>query len=47
MDVQSYAGAGSKGGYWHSHGEWCRPVDAYFGPKDARLTVLVLADWMA
>jgi hypothetical protein len=30
-----------QGGNWHSRNEWYRPVDAYFGPQNALLTVLV------
>jgi len=36
-------GGGGEGGNWHSRNEWYRPVDAYFGPQNALLTVLVLA----
>ncbi len=32
----------SEGGNWHSRNEWYRPVDAFFGPQNALLTVLVL-----
>ena len=35
-------GGGGEGGNWHSRNEWYRPVDAYFGPQNALLTVLVL-----
>jgi tripeptide aminopeptidase len=36
-------GGGGEGGNWHSRNEWYRPVDAYFGPQNALLTILVLA----
>jgi tripeptide aminopeptidase len=36
-------GGGGEGGNWHSRNEWYRPVDAYFGPQNALLTVLVLS----
>jgi tripeptide aminopeptidase len=36
-------GGGGAGGNWHSRNEWYRPVDAYFGPQNALLTVLVLS----
>jgi tripeptide aminopeptidase len=35
-------GGGGEGGNWHSRNEWYKPVDAYFGPQNALLTVLVL-----
>jgi acetylornithine deacetylase/succinyl-diaminopimelate desuccinylase-like protein len=35
-------GGGGEGGNWHSRNEWYRPVDAYFGPQNALLTILVL-----
>jgi tripeptide aminopeptidase len=35
-------GGGGEGGNWHSRNEWYRPVDAYFGPQHALLTILVL-----
>jgi acetylornithine deacetylase/succinyl-diaminopimelate desuccinylase-like protein len=35
-------GGGGEGGNWHSRNEWYRPVDAYFGPQNALLTMLVL-----
>jgi hypothetical protein len=31
-----------EGGNWHSRNEWYKPVDAYFGPQNALLTILVL-----
>jgi tripeptide aminopeptidase len=36
-------GGGGEGGNWHSRSEWYRPVDAYLGPQNALLTILVLA----
>jgi tripeptide aminopeptidase len=36
-------GGGGEGGNWHSRNEWYRPVDAYYGPQNALLTILVLA----
>ncbi|HEV7879275.1 M20/M25/M40 family metallo-hydrolase [Bradyrhizobium sp.] len=36
-------GGGGEGGNWHSRNEWYKPVDAYFGPQSALLTILVLA----
>jgi tripeptide aminopeptidase len=36
-------GGGGEGGNWHSRNEWYRPVDAYFGPQNALLTMLVLS----
>jgi di/tripeptidase len=35
-------GGGGEGGIWHSRNEWYRPVDAYFGPQNALLTILML-----
>jgi tripeptide aminopeptidase len=35
-------GGGGDGGNWHSRNEWYKPVDAYFGPQNALLTVLML-----
>ena len=35
-------GGGGEGGNWHSRNEWYRPVDAWLGPQNALLTVLVL-----
>jgi tripeptide aminopeptidase len=35
-------GGGGEGGNWHSRNEWYRPVDAYHGPQNALLTILVL-----
>ena len=36
-------GGGGEGGNWHSRNEWYRPVDAYFGPQHALLTILALS----
>ncbi|MEH2478628.1 acetylornithine deacetylase/succinyl-diaminopimelate desuccinylase-like protein [Nitrobacteraceae bacterium AZCC 2146] len=36
-------GGGGEGGNWHSRNEWYRPVNAYFGPQNALLTMLVLS----
>jgi di/tripeptidase len=36
-------GGGGEGGNWHSRNEWYRPIDAYFGPQNALLTMLVLS----
>ena len=33
---------GGDGGNWHSRNEWYKPVDAYFGPQNALLTILML-----
>jgi tripeptide aminopeptidase len=35
-------GGGGEGGNWHSRNEWYKPVNAYFGPQNALLTILVL-----
>jgi acetylornithine deacetylase/succinyl-diaminopimelate desuccinylase-like protein len=35
-------GGGGEGGNWHSRNEWYRPVDAWMGPQNALLTMLVL-----
>jgi tripeptide aminopeptidase len=35
-------GGGGEGGNWHSLNEWYRPVDAWQGPQNALLTILVL-----
>jgi tripeptide aminopeptidase len=35
-------GGGGEGGNWHSRNEWYKPVDAWFGPQNALLTILVL-----
>jgi tripeptide aminopeptidase len=36
-------GGGGEGGNWHSLNEWYKPVDAYQGPQNALLTVLMLS----
>lgn len=36
-------GGGGEGGNWHSRNEWYKPVNAYFGPQSALLTILMLA----
>jgi tripeptide aminopeptidase len=35
-------GGGGEGGNWHSRNEWYRPVDAWYGPQNALLTILML-----
>jgi acetylornithine deacetylase/succinyl-diaminopimelate desuccinylase-like protein len=35
-------GGGGEGGNWHSRNEWYKPVDAYFGPQNTLLTILML-----
>jgi tripeptide aminopeptidase len=35
-------GGGGEGGNWHSRNEWYKPVDAWFGPQNALLTILAL-----
>jgi acetylornithine deacetylase/succinyl-diaminopimelate desuccinylase-like protein len=35
-------GGGGEGGNWHSRNEWYSRVDAYFGPQNALLMILVL-----
>jgi acetylornithine deacetylase/succinyl-diaminopimelate desuccinylase-like protein len=35
-------GGGGEGGNWHSRSEWYKPVEAYLGPQNALLTILVL-----
>jgi len=35
-------GGGGDGGNWHSRNEWYKPVDAWMGPQNAFLTVLML-----
>lgn len=35
-------GGGGEGGNWHSRNEWYRPVNAWYGPQNALLTVLTL-----
>lgn len=36
-------GGGGEGGNWHSRNEWYRPVNAWFGPPNALLAMLVLS----
>src|SRR5437868_2010485 len=36
-------GGGGEGGKWNFRNEWYKPVDAYYGPQHALLTMLVLA----
>jgi tripeptide aminopeptidase len=36
-------GGGGEGGNWHSRNEWYKPVDAWMGPQNALLTVLMLS----
>lgn len=35
-------GGGGEGGNWHSLNEWYKPTDAYLGPQNALLTLLML-----
>src|SRR6266481_2548167 len=35
-------GGGGEGGNWHSRNEWYKPIDAYLGPQNALLTILML-----
>jgi len=35
-------GGGGEGGNWHSRNEWYKPTDAWMGPQNALLTVLML-----
>ena len=35
-------GGGGEGGNWHSRNEWYRPVNAWYGPQNALLTILLL-----
>ena len=35
-------GGGGEGGNWHSRNEWYKPVNAYYGPQNALLTILML-----
>jgi acetylornithine deacetylase/succinyl-diaminopimelate desuccinylase-like protein len=35
-------GGGGEGGNWHSRNEWYKPTDAYYGPQNALLTILML-----
>jgi tripeptide aminopeptidase len=36
-------GGGGTGGNWHSRNEWYKPVDAWYGPQNALLTILILS----
>jgi len=36
-------GGGGEGGNWHSRNEWYKPVNAWHGPQNALLTVLMLS----
>ena len=36
-------GGGGEGGNWHSPNEWYKPTEAYLGPQNALLTLLLLA----
>jgi len=36
-------GGGGEGGNWHSLNEWYKPTDAYLGPQNVLLTLLLLA----
>src|SRR4051812_48946462 len=35
-------GGGGEGGNWHSRNEWYKPVNAWYGPQNALLTILML-----
>jgi tripeptide aminopeptidase len=35
-------GGGGEGGNWHSRNEWYKPTNAYYGPQNALLTILML-----
>ena len=35
-------GGGGEGGNWHSRNEWYKPVNSWYGPQNALLTVLIL-----
>jgi tripeptide aminopeptidase len=35
-------GGGGEGGNWHSRNEWYKSIDAYFGPQNALLMILML-----
>jgi tripeptide aminopeptidase len=35
-------GGGGEGGNWHSRNEWYKPVEAWLGPQNALLTLLML-----
>jgi tripeptide aminopeptidase len=36
-------GGGGEGGNWHSLNEWYKPTEAYLGPQNVLLTILVLS----
>ncbi len=36
-------GGGGEGGNWHSRNEWYKSVNAWYGPQNALLTVLILS----
>ncbi len=36
-------GGGGEGGNWHSRNEWYKPTNAWMGPQNALLTVLMLS----
>jgi len=36
-------GGGGEGGNWHSRNEWYKPTDAWMGPQNVLLTMLVLS----
>jgi acetylornithine deacetylase/succinyl-diaminopimelate desuccinylase-like protein len=36
-------GGGGEGGNWHSLNEWYKPTDAYLGPQNVLLIILLLA----
>ena len=40
--AMSLFGGGGEGGNWHSRNEWYKPVNAWYGPQNALLTVLML-----
>lgn len=35
-------GGGGEGGNWHARNEWYKPVDAWYGPQNALLTIVIL-----
>lgn len=35
-------GGGGQGGNWHSRNEWYKPTEAWYGPQNALLTILML-----
>ena len=42
IDRSHIGGGGGEGGNWHSRNEWNKPVNAWYGPQNALLTVLML-----